>query len=191
MYPWLLFGHLLGVMLLVTGWSIYVASVEGLRRAETVSQLRTLAGLTTLGERVLIAGGPLLIGFGLALVAKFYTFSQAWIIAALGLVAVQGFLGAAVAGPRAHRLQTALEAAADGPLTVALTAHARDRVLHVANRASIPVLLEIEFLMTVKPALGDIVLSLVVVVLVALALSWPVLSDRPRRSPPLPTAPRV
>lgn len=187
MYPWLLFGHLLGVVLLVTGWGIYVAAVEGCRRVQTVAQLRTLAGLAAAGERILAGGGLLLIGFGLALVAKFYSFSQPWIVAALGLLAVQGFLGAAIVGPRTHRLRAALTTAGDGPSTDMLAARARDRVLHVANRGSIPLLIAIEFLMTVKPAIDDIVLSLVVVAVVAAALSWPVLSDRTRQSPPLPT----
>lgn len=191
MYPWLLFGHLLGVMLFVTGWGIYVASVDGYRRVQTVAPLRALAGLTVVGERVLAAGGLLLIGFGLVLAAKSYSFSAAWIVAALSLVAVQGFVGAAVVGPRAHRLREALKPAPDGPPAAALAALARGRALHVANRASIPMLLDIEFLMTVKPAVGDIALSLVVVAVVALALSWPVLNDRPRPSPPLPTAPRA
>lgn len=191
MYPWLLFGHLLGVLLLVTGWGIYVASVDGCRRAQTVAQLRTLASLITLGERVLIVGGPLLIGFGLALTIRFYSFSSAWLVAALGLVVVQGLLGAAIVGPRAHRLQAALKTAPGGPPAAVLTARARDRALHVANRASIPLLVDIEFLMTVKPAAGDIALSLVVVVATALVLGWPVLADRPQQSPPLPTTPQA
>jgi uncharacterized membrane protein len=188
MYPWLLFGHLLGVVLFVTGWGIYVASVDGYRRVQSVAQLRTLAGLTVVGERVLAAGGLLLIGFGLVLAAKFYSFSSPWILTALGLVVLQGFSGAALVGPRAHRLHAALTTVSDGSPAAALTAQTRDRVLHVANRASIPVLLDIEFLMTVKPAAGDIILSLVVVTVTALALSWPILSDRPRRAPPLPTS---
>lgn len=189
MYPWLLFGHLLGVVLLVAGWAIYVAAIEGCRRAPTVAQLRTLSGLTLAGERVLAAGGPLLIGFGLALVARFYDFSQPWVIAALALVVVQGLLGAAVVGPRAHQLHTTLTIAPDGPLTDDLAARARDRVLHVANRTSIPVLLDIEFLMTLKPEVSDIILSLVVVAVLALALCRPVVGDRPRPSPTLPTTP--
>jgi hypothetical protein len=59
-------------------------------------------------------------------------------------------------------------------------AQTRDRVLHVANRASIPILLEIEFLMTVKPPLGDIVLSLAVVAAFAAVLCWPVMARSPR-----------
>lgn len=191
MYPWLLYGHLFGVVVMVTGWGISVASVDGYRRVQTVAQLRALAGLTAVGERVLAAGGLLLIGFGLVLTVKFYSFSVAWLVAALGLVALQGFSGAAIVGPRAHRLHTALTTTPDGPLTGVLTGHARDRVLHIANRASIPVLLNIEFLMTVKPGVGDIALSLVVVVVVALALSWPVLNDRPQQSPPLSTTPQA
>ncbi|MGH2583404.1 MAG: hypothetical protein ACRDJE_00650 [Dehalococcoidia bacterium] len=186
MYPWLLFGHLLGVVLLVAGWGIYVASVEGFRRAQAVAQLRTLAGLITVGERVLIAGGPLLIGFGLALVVKFYSFSQTWIIVALALVALQGVLGAAIVGPRVRRLHAALGAAQDGPLAGDLLARTRDRVLHAANRASVPVLIEIEFLMSVKPAGADIALSLLVVAILAVALTWPFIAER-AITPPVAT----
>jgi hypothetical protein len=187
MYSWLLFGHLLGVVLFVTGWAIYVAGVDGLRRAESVAQLRTLSGMTTLGERVLIGGGPLLIGFGLILATEYYSFSQPWIVVALALVILQGAAGAAVVGPRAHRLRAALETAADGPLTVGLTALARDRLLHVANRASIPILFNIEFLMTVKPATADIVVSLLVVAGLVLVLCWTVVRERPPKAPPMVT----
>jgi hypothetical protein len=191
MYPWLLFGHLLGVVLLVTGWGISVAAVDGFRRAQTVTQLRTLAGLTIVGERVLVAGGPLLIGFGLALAGKFYTFSHAWILAALVLVGVQGALGAAIVSPRAHRIQSALMATPDGPLREPLAANARNRILHVANRASIPLLIELEFLMTVKPAPMELALSLLVAMALAVGLSWPVAHDRPWRTPPIATTPRA
>jgi hypothetical protein len=186
MYPWLIFGHLLGVVLLVAGWSVYVASVEGFRRTQTVAQLRTLAGLITLGERVLIAGGPLLIGFGLALVVKFYSFSQTWIIVALALVVLQGVLGAAIVGPRVRRLHAALGTVQDGPLTGDLLACTRDRVLHVANRASVPLLIEIEFLMSVKPTGADIVLSLLAVAAIAGVLGWPIMAER-TTTPPVAT----
>lgn len=186
MYPWLLFGHLLGVVLFVTGWAISVAAVDGYRRTQSIAQLRTLAAMTTLGERILIIGGPLLIGFGLALAERFYSFSSTWLVAALGLVVIQGLLGAAVVGPRAHRLRAALDATpADGPTSALLTAQTHDRALHIANRASIPILIDIEFLMTVKPVATDIVVSLLVVVAVALALCWPVLGARPPTTPPV------
>jgi hypothetical protein len=188
MYPWLLFGHLLGVVLLVTGWGIYVAAVDGLRRARTVAQLRTLTDLARLGERVLIAGGPPLIGFGLALAAEFYSFSQNWIAVALTMVALQAGLGAAVVGPRVHRLRATLTSAPDGAPSGALIAAARDRLLHIANRASMPVLIEIEFLMTVKPAGAELALSLLVVAVLVLALNWPILAERPPTAPPVTTA---
>lgn len=171
MYPWLLFGHLLGVVLLVTGWGIYVAAVDGFRRAQTVAQLRTLTGLTTIGQRILIVGGPLLIGFGLALAGKYYAFSHGWIATALALLVVQGVLGAAIVGPRTHRIEAALKTAEDGPPEGAVAAGARDQLLHVANRASVPLLIEFEFLMTVKPVVFDITLSLLAAAAVAVALS--------------------
>lgn len=188
-YRWLLFGHLFGVVAMVTGWAIYVASVDSLRRAQSVAQVRTLAGLATVGERILAGGGLLLIGFGVTLVVKFYDFSQPWIVGALGLVVVQGLLGAALVGPRTHRVQAALRSAPEGPATEELAALARDRLLHLANRASIPVLIDIEFLMTLKPDTPNILFSLAVVAVAALVLCWPILTERPRSAPPLPTAP--
>jgi len=190
-YRWLLFGHLFGVVAMVTGWAIYVASVDSLRRAQSVAQVRTLVGQATVGERILAGGGLLLIGFGVTLVVKFYDFSQPWIVGALGLVVVQGLLGAALVGPRTHRVQAALKDVPDGPLTAELAALARDRLLHLANRASIPVLVDIEFLMTLKPDTPEILLSLAGVVIVAFVLCWPIRGDRPRPAPPLPTAPRA
>jgi hypothetical protein len=57
MYQWLLFGHLLGVVFLVGGFSLYVGSIDFLPRATTQAQLRSMVDLARRGECLLMAAG--------------------------------------------------------------------------------------------------------------------------------------
>jgi hypothetical protein len=58
------------------------------------------------------------------------------------------------------RLRAALESAADGAPSTDVTVLARDPLLHAGSRISVPIIVEILFLMTVKPAVPGIPWSL-------------------------------
>lgn len=183
MYEWLLYGHLVGVGLLVVGMGIHVASVEGLRRGGTVAQLCQLVALGHVGLRLLIAGAVTLLGFGLLLAVRYWALTDGWIVAALGLIVFQGVLGAVVSEPGMKTLSDALAESPD-PAEVLRAGPAWS--LCAAGRASIVTLLELELLMTLKPE-GELLLwSLVVTVLVAAALAatswrWPRPTSVPRQ----------
>lgn len=161
MYAWLLFGHLLGMALLIGGVSAYALSVEQLRRTRTVDDVRLLLRIASLGERLLIAGGPLLIGAGLGLAARFWSFSQGWIATAIGLVAFQG-LWSLIVEVRIRRLRAVVDQASSRTTDADLRRATRDPVLPIGNRFSAAVIIEILYLMTVKPAAAGIVWSLLV-----------------------------
>lgn len=170
MYPWLLLGHLLGVLLFVTGSGVYGANVDRLPRAGTVAELRSLLAVAAVGSRMLTVGAGLLIVAGLVMTATTWSFTESWIIASIALVIAQGASGLLV-DHRVGRLDAALKDAADGPVPAELAALSRDRFIHVADRASIPILAELVFLMTLKPGPAGIAVSLLVTLLAIAALA--------------------
>ena len=161
MYQWLLYGHLIGVILLVLGTGMFVAGVDGLRRCDDVKALRTSLAIATLGTRTLAPGGVLLLGFGIAMAILRWSLADAWIAAALLLVALLGANGLH-AERRLRVLATALDHTAGAALPPALRRLSRAPALHASNRAGLPLLAELEYLMTMKPGIGALTMSLLI-----------------------------
>jgi uncharacterized membrane protein len=93
-YQWLLFLHVAGAFFLIGG--IVIAGVFNLAalRRERPSEIATLLGLTRLAVVCIGIGMLATLGFGLWLVHHVgYGWGDAWIIAALVLWALAGFLG--------------------------------------------------------------------------------------------------
>ena len=93
-YQWLLFLHVAGAFFLIGG--IVIAGVFNLAalRRERPSEIATLLGLTRLAVVCIGIGMLATLGFGLWLVHHVgYGWGDAWIIAALVLWALTGFLG--------------------------------------------------------------------------------------------------
>lgn len=177
MYAWLLYGHLLGVGLLVAGTAVYIGGVAGLRRARTVDELRTFSALTRLGERLLIPGALTLLVFGLTLAARYWSLTEGWILAAIGLVVAQGIIGSAVTEPVLRRLRVALDHNPT-PEPAKVIALARAPTLHAGSRIAIVILVELELLMTIKPGSRLLLLTLLATLILAIALAAPVYRDR-------------
>jgi Predicted integral membrane protein (DUF2269) len=93
-YQWLLFLHVAGAFFLIGG--IVIAGVfnfAALRR-DRPSEISTLLGLTRVAVVCIGIGMLATLGFGLWLVHHVgYDWGEAWIIAALVLWALAGFLG--------------------------------------------------------------------------------------------------
>jgi hypothetical protein len=172
MYQWLLYGHLVGVLLLVLGSGIFIAGVEGLRRGDDVDALRASLSIVTTGVRAMAPGGMLLLGFGIVMAVVHWSLLDVWIVAALVLVIAMGANGLYVER-RLRILGAVLDDVRDGQLSPAARRLSHAPQLHAANRAGLPVLAELEYLMTVKPGATGVVFSLLVtaacVGLVALA----------------------
>jgi uncharacterized membrane protein len=153
MYEWLLLGHLIGVAFLVAGFGIYVANLDRLPSAKTVADIRTHLTVVTVGERVLIRGGVLLIPSALIMATQYWSLSQGWIATSIALVLAQGAAGAAISlhVRKLHALLDHRGASGDKiPPEIASLAH--NRLIQAIDRAAIANLVEIMFLMTVKPA---------------------------------------
>jgi uncharacterized membrane protein len=148
-----LFFHILGVLLFVAGVVLAGVAFEIARRREQPAEIALLLGLTRVGALLVVAGGLLLLAFGLWLVhLERLSYGTGWIQAAIGLYVLALLLGS-IGGQRpkqARRLATRL--AADGaPATDELRALLGDRLSLAANYVSAVVVLAILALMVFKP----------------------------------------
>lgn len=173
MYEWLLFGHLLGVAVLLAGVGVHVVSVERLRQARTVMELGLLVAAADRGKRIVFSGAVLLVGAGLTMAVRFWSLSDGWIATSIGLVAAMGIAGSIV-DRRMDRLRGTLRSIADDETaSTDVTMLARNPVLHASDRISVVLVVEILFLMSVKPSGSAIISSLIVTAVLATFGSWP------------------
>lgn len=171
MYKWLLFGHLLGVGLLLAGLGAHTVSVERLRHVRSTSESAALMETAELGRRLILVGGPLLIAAGLTMAIRSWSLTDGWIATSITLVVGQGVLGSVV-DHRLHRLRSALGASkGEDPGGNAFSLGA-DSVLHAGNHVSPLVIAEILFLMSVKPTGWGILWSIVVMAVLAGLAVW-------------------
>jgi alpha/beta hydrolase fold/Predicted integral membrane protein (DUF2269) len=180
LYTWLKFGHLVGLVLLSGGMATQLIAYAGLLRAGTVGELRTWQKLPK--ERLTDGGMGLLILTGLAMADQSWSFTDGWILAAIGVLAVTIAAAVAGVGPRNARLKAALAAASDSDGAAAapaeLTASARDPVLHGAMRLQLVALVEIVYLMVRKPSGAGILVSLLVAAVAVVAVCWPLVGGQ-------------
>lgn len=178
MYTWLKFGHMVGLVLLSGGMATQLIAYAGLLRAGTVGELRTWQKLPA--ERLADGGLGLLILTGLAMAGHSWSFTDGWILAAIGVLAVTVAAAVAGVGPRNTRLKAALGAAGDGDAAAPaeLTALARDPVLHGAMRLQLVALIAIVYLMVRKPSGVGILAPLLVAAVAVVAVCWPLVGGQ-------------
>jgi hypothetical protein len=149
-----------------------VASLDRLPLAKTVADIRTHLTVVAVGERVLILGGALLIPSALIMATQYWSRFRGWIATSIALVWPRGPQGRQSVSTygKLHVLLADQRRASGSLIPPEIAALARNRVIQAIDRAAIANLVEIVFLMTVKPTGGDLVLSLVATVLSAVVL---------------------
>ena len=159
---WLLFGHVIGVVVLVAGIGLEVYAVTAASRAATVAELR-LAVRAAHALPVLMPLATLLMtGCGLALVAHDPTFhfGDAWVVAAIGIVVAISVVGGGFSGRPATRLLDAANAAPEGPLPTYLAHLVRDPVLLASARITAIAATWAIWLMSLRPHATGTLISL-------------------------------
>jgi uncharacterized membrane protein len=148
-----MFLHLLGALLFVSGIVLAGVAFEVARRRERPGEVALLLGMTRIGVLLVVAGGLLLLGFGLWLVElEGFGYDAGWVQEAIALFVVALLLGG-VGGQRpkqARRLAAQL-AEEGAPASAELRALLDDRLSLAANYASAAVVLAILALMVFKP----------------------------------------
>jgi hypothetical protein len=172
---WLLFGHLIGVAGIIAGVGLEEYALAASQRAKTVAELRAASGPGRFLPVMMPLAVVLLTACGLGLVARTdeFSFGDAWVVAAVGIVVGMSVLGGVVNGERAKRLASAAESAPDGPVTAELSALAHDRVLVTGVRIGAVATIEAIWLMTIKPSAPGTLVSLgvMLVLIVGAAMS--------------------
>jgi Predicted integral membrane protein (DUF2269) len=153
MYQIALFIHILGVLCLMSGHTLLHASLEAMRRAQQVEQVRDwiaiAVGLDTFMPFFALA--VLLPGIYMAWTAWGWT--TPWIDVSLALFLIMMILGPILLGRRFAALNKMVKMMVPGSIQAPLAAQIRDRILWTIENTFTSLLLAILFLMTVKPNL--------------------------------------
>jgi hypothetical protein len=182
MYSISLFLHIVGALGLFTSLAFEQAGLFNLRRAQTNAQAREWLSLLRALQRFQGPSALVLLATGLYMMATRWS-HMAW--AGLGLVGMvlMAIIGAVVTGRRMKAIGPAMPAG-DGQLPGALRARFDDPALAMSASVRVALALGIVFNMSVKPAAGGAVATLVVAA--ALGLLTGQLaggSSRPMRRP--------
>lgn|SRR5579859_422405 len=171
-----LFLHILGVISVFVGFGTLLLATTALTRASRIEQVRAIMAPLIAGRRVgfehisvidviVVVGVILIATTGLAMArADDYVWSS-WVEVATASFLLLAPVGPLVINPRLHALAKEALRQPDGPLTASLRARIDDRVLTLAMRCSVAILVGIVCLMTTKPT------SLVSVIVVVVALA--------------------
>jgi uncharacterized membrane protein len=148
-----LFLHIAGALLFVSGISIATAGFEGARRREQPGEIALLLGLARRGVALVAAGGTVLLGCGLWLVGlEDVGYGTGWVDAALALFVAATLLGG-LGGQRPKQARKlAARLACDGSeVSPELRALLDDPIARTANYASAALIVAILALMVFKP----------------------------------------
>ncbi len=145
--------HVLAVILLGSG--VVIEGIVGpmMPRAKSVSELRVLARISKLTELFIFIPAFLLIpAFGYATGSKEnIDYSMTWISIAQGLFYIAVLMTLAIELPASFRLNKALAAAPEGPLTPELTRQVNNKLPAVVGMLLSLFFVFIVYLMVVKP----------------------------------------
>jgi hypothetical protein len=172
-----LFLHVLGVTSVFVGFGTLLLATTALTRVSRVEQVRAIMAPLVAGRRVgfehisvidviVVAGVLLIASTGLAMAKADHYVWSSWVEVATASFLLLAPVGPLVINPRLHALASEAARQPDGPLTGSLRARIDDRVLTLAMRCSVALLVGIVFLMTTKPTW----LVSVIVILAALTV---------------------
>ncbi|MFL6239991.1 MAG: hypothetical protein ACJ735_10935 [Actinomycetes bacterium] len=150
---WLLFGHLVGVIVLFGAVAVENISLIAILRARTTQDLRAATTFTPLLPRMFPAAVVLLLAFGVGLVAHSdeFKFGEAWIDLGFGVLILLAVIGPTVHGRRIDRIRTEARTAPDGPVPVELMTRVQDPVMRTSALVSTWLAIGIVLLMTRQP----------------------------------------
>jgi hypothetical protein len=159
--------------MLFGGIAIVLAAMARMRRAETVTQVRELAGLAALADRLLPVASLLILVAGIYMAVDLELWGSGWVdLGFLGLIALS-IVGPTINSRRLTAIHRAAAEAPDGSVPDVLRARILDPVLWTAVHTMTVVTVGIVFLMAVKPGTTGSLLTLIVAAAIGLAASAP------------------
>lgn len=149
----LLFFHLFGVLMFVSGIAVAGVGFEAARRRETAAEVALLLGLTRVGAALVALGALLLFVCGMWLAGEAdIGLGTGWVSAAIALFVASLVLGG-IGGQRPKQARMlAVELAAEGkPVSGELRGLLDDRIAQLANYSSSALILVVLGLMVFQP----------------------------------------
>ncbi len=170
-YQLALFVHITGALMLFISLGLEWFGLNRLRRAERVEQVREVSALLRVLGKLFPISTMLILGGGLYMAITAWSFTLAWLDAALAGVVALTVLGNAISARRLGIIGQTAFTAPDGPLSPSLRARTTDPVLVFWSRLAVLLGWWIVFLMTLKPALLGTLVSLGVALLLAVCFA--------------------
>lgn len=181
-YAIALFLHIVGALGFFTALGLEWVSLLQLRRATTAEQVRQWRHISNNSARLGMPAMVALLISGIYMMATVWG-AVAWIIVALGAVALMAIPGVAVSGRRITVIGEVV-AAEQGPISPALQGLLHHPLLWMAIQTRLAIAVGIVFLMTVKPGLNGSLLAIGVATLLGLASALPILArERVQQEP--------
>jgi hypothetical protein len=166
---WLLFGHLVGLAVLGAGLGGYIAGLHRLAAARAIVALQAAAPILAWGERIALAGYGILVATGIGLGIRISAFDDAWLLTSLAVLVLIAAAGR-FTGVQLKRLYRSLPAAdASAADTTDRLRAARALAVHLPADATVVGIVELVYLMTLRPGAVGIAVSLTVAAAVVAA----------------------
>jgi uncharacterized membrane protein len=158
-YTFILFLHVCGAIGYFVGIGTWLFILVGLRRAQSVEQVRAFVNLIGISGPFSGISALLILATGLYMTFSGWSLLTSWIIVALISLLLMAPLGAVLIEPRRRAIDRLAQEARAGALSETLEQHTHDPVLLTSLQTVITLLLGIVFLMITKL---DLIGSLIV-----------------------------
>ncbi len=175
-----LFFHILGVFGIAGGATAFLLVVSVMRRAETVQEVRLLATLASIIEKLFpVAAIVLLVSGGYIVSTDIgYKFNMGWVNYSATALILGTIAGYVINGRRTDAIRTAAAAAPEGPVPQALAAQIHDPWIFGTTHALTLMVMAIIWNMTTKPGDAEAAIVIIVAVLIGAASAMPMVSRR-------------
>jgi hypothetical protein len=171
-YSIALFLHIVGALGFFVALGLEWTSLRQLRRATTAEQVREWMRVSSGVGRVGMASMLTILVSGFYMMATVWG-GVAWITVTLGTLVLLAVIVVALTGRRMAAIGRAMTAE-NGPVSPTLHHLLHHPLLWIAIQTRVTIALGIVFLMTVKPGLGEALLTIGVAIILGLASAWPI-----------------
>ena len=174
-----LFFHILGVFGIAGAATGFLVVMSAMRRAKTVQEVRLLATLGAIIDKLFPVAAVILLASGAYEVnAAKFDFGSGWVNYSATALILGTIVGYFVNGRRSEALRRAANAAPEGPVPQALSAQIHDPWVFGTTHALTLMVLAIIWNMTTKPGDAEAAIVIILAVVIGAGSAMPMVSRR-------------